>query len=116
MQNTASILNDVHAQLAPSSETLSAARTRRNEVLDEARHYSGTLRTYVSGSIAHRTANRDADADCGVVLDRRSYPEMSPDGESEGPNQIVEDVREFVRGGLKVNHSDMRFRVTKRSI
>ena len=116
MQNTASILNDVHAELAPSSETLSTARSRRSEVLDEASNFSGTLRTYISGSIAHRTANRDADADCGVVLDRRSYPELSPDGEGEGPNQIVEDVREFIRESLKVDHSDMRFRVTKRSI
>ena len=101
MQNTASYLNDVHAELAPSDDTLAAARSRRDEVLAEARSYSGALRIYISGSIAHRTANQDTDADCGVVLDRRSYPRLGPDGEREGPNQIVEDVRELLRERLK---------------
>ena len=116
MQNTASFLNDVHAKLAPSDDTLSAARSRRDEVLKAARKYPGTLRTYISGSIAHRTANQDTDADCGVVLDRRSYPKLGPDGEGEGPNQIVEDVREFLRDRLKEDFPNIRFRVTKRAI
>ena len=116
MQNTASFLNDVHAKFAPSDDTLSAARSRRDEVLKEAQHFHGALRTYKSGSIAHRTANRDTDADCGVVLDRRTYPSLGPDGDSEGANQIVEDVRVFVRDSLKEAHSEIRFRVTKRAI
>ena len=116
MQNTASFLNDVHTKLAPSDDTLSAARSRRDEVLKADRKYPGTLRTYISGSIAHRTANQDTDADCGVVLDRRSYPKLGPDGEDEGPNQIVEDVREFLRDHLKEAFPNIRFRVTKRAI
>ena len=116
MQNTASHLNDVHAKLAPSDNTLSAARSRWDEVLTEARDYPGTLRTYLSGSIAHRTANQDTDADCGVVLDRRSYPKLGPDGEGEGPNQVVEDVRELLRDRLQGDHPEIRFRVTKRAI
>ena len=116
MQNTASHLNDVHAELAPSDDTLSTARSRRDEVLAKARDYPGTLRTYMSGSIAHRTANQDTDGDCGVVLDRRSYPKLGPDGEGEGPNQIVEDVREFIRDRMTEDHPDIRFRVTKRAI
>ena len=116
MQNTASYLNDVHAELAPSDGTLSAARSRRDEILGKAKNYPGTLRTYISGSIAHRTANQDTDADCGVVLDRRSYPKLGPDGEGEGPNQTVEGVRESLRDELKEDHPDIRFRVTKRAI
>lgn len=116
MQNTASYLNDVHAELAPSDATLSSARNRRDDVLKAARKYPGTLRTYISGSIAHRTANHDTDADCGVVLDRRSYPELGPDGEGGGPKDIVEDVRGFLREELKDDHPDIRFRVTKRAI
>ncbi len=116
MQNTASYLNDVHAELAPSDDTLSTARSRRDEVLAIARDYPGTLRTYTSGSIAHRTANQDTDADCGVVLDRRSYPNLGPDGEGEAPTQIVEDFREFLRERLKEDHTEIRFRVTKRAI
>ena len=116
MQNTASHLNDVHAKLAPSDDTLSAARSRRDELLAKVGSYPGALRTYKSGSIAHRTANHDTDADCGVVLDRRSYPSLGPDGEGEAPNKIVEEVREFLRERLKEDHPDIRFRVTKRAI
>lgn len=116
MQNTAAYLNDVHAELAPSDDTLSSARGRRDEVLARVRSFPGALRTYISGSIAHRTANHDTDADCGVVLDRRSYLSLGPDGEGEAPNVIVEEVREFLRDRLKEDHSDIRFRVTKRAI
>ena len=70
----------------------------------------------MSGSIAHRTANQDTDADCGVVLDRRSYSNLGPDGGGEAPNQVVEDVREFLRDRLKEEHPGIRFRVTKRAI
>lgn len=116
MQNTAAILNDVHSELAPSDETLSAVRSRRDDVLARCNDFPGTLRTYISGSIAHRTANQDTDADCGVVLDRRSYPDLGPDGNGEGPNQIVDYFRQFLRDRLKEYYPDIRFRVTKRAI
>ena len=116
MENTASYLNDIHAELAPSDDTLSTARGRRDEILSKAISYPGSLRTYKSGSIAHRTANQDTDADCGVVLDRRSYPKLGPDGEGGGPNQTVEDVRESLRDKLKADHPYIKFRVTKRAI
>lgn len=116
MQNTASYLNDIHAELAPSNDTLHAAKRRRDTVLKKAIDYPGSLRAYKSGSIAHRTANQDTDADCGVVLDRRSYPELGPDGEGGGPNQTIEDVRETLRNQLKEDWPDIRFRVTKRAI
>ena len=116
MQNTAAYLNNIHAELAPSDDTLSAAKSRRDEVLAKARDYPGILRTYISGSIAHRTANNDTDADCGLVLDRRAYPKLGPDGEREAPNQMVEGVRQFLRERLQEDHPDIRFRVTKRAI
>ena len=116
MQNTASFLNDIHAELAPSNDTLHTARSRRDTVLTKAIAYPGSLRTYKSGSIAHRTANQDTDADCGVVLDRRSYPELGPDGDGQGPNETVEEVREFLRDELKADYPSIRFRVTKRAI
>jgi len=110
------ILVDIQKKIAPSDETLEAARNRRDEVLSIVRSYAGALRTYMAGSIAHRTANDDTDADCGVVLDRRSYYELGPDGDRGAPNDIVEDVRAYIRNRLKDRHPDIAFQLTKRAI
>ena len=113
---TNQILEDVLRQLHPGDDIIAAARERRDEVLAVASTYEGCLRAYWSGSIAHRTANFDTDADCGMVLDRRTYPELGPDGEGEGSRKTVEDVRQFLRERLKPDHPDIAFRVTKRAI
>lgn len=116
MGHTNRILEDVLRQLHPGDAIIALARERRDEVLAVASKYKGCLRTYWSGSIAHRTANFDTDADCGMVLDRRTYPELGPDGEGEGPCETVEDVRQFLREQLRPDHPDITFRVTKRAI
>jgi len=51
-----------------------------------------------------------------VVLDRRSYPELGPDGDGGAPTKIVEEVRSFIRDELKEKHPGIAFRVTKRAI
>lgn len=116
MNQVDNILVDIQRKIAPSDETLEAARSRRDEVLSVARGYRGALRTYTAGSIAHRTANDDTDADCGIVLDRRSYYELGPDGDGGAPNEIVEDVRAYIRDHLNGQHPDIAFRLTKRAI
>ena len=116
MATTETILADILRQLHPGDEVIGAARQRRNEVLDAMENFPGHLRGYASGSIAHRTANFDTDADCGAVLDRRSYVSLGPDGGGEGPREIVEEARAFLRDGLKPVYPDIRFRVTKRAI
>jgi hypothetical protein len=113
---TAFILDDILRTIAPSDETLDAVRNRRDEVLGVVAPYPGALRTYASGSVAHRTANDDTDADGGVVLDRRSYPELGPDGGNEGPTDIVEDMRAYLRDALKEAHPRIAFRLSKRAI
>ncbi len=79
MSTVGSILDDVRAQLAPTDKVLKGARDRRGLVLAAAAKFPGMLRSYNSGSIAHGTANSELDADCGIVLDRREYPELGPD-------------------------------------
>ncbi|MXW27203.1 MAG: hypothetical protein F4Z77_13055 [Dehalococcoidia bacterium] len=116
MGYTKEVLEDVLQQLHPGDEVIGTARERRNEVLDTMAAFPGHLRGYASGSIAHRTANFDTDADCGAVLDRRSYPDLGPDGRGEGPKEIVEEARAFLRERLKPDHPDIKFRVTKRAI
>lgn len=110
------VLDDVRGQIAPSDKTLSTARERRRAVLDAAKSYPGFLRYYMSGSIAHGTANQDTDADCGVVLDRRVYLKLGPDGEGDGPAGIVELVRGHIRDALCNDYDGLSFRVTKRAI
>jgi hypothetical protein len=116
MGHTDRILHDIRTKIAPSDETLDAARSRREEVLAAARGFDGALRTYASGSIAHRTANDDTDADCGVVLDRRSHPELGSDGDGVGPDAVMEGVRDLVRDKLKDAHPELKTRLTKRAI
>jgi hypothetical protein len=116
MRHTADVLDDVRAQVAPSDKTLAIARERRRAVLDAAKTYPGFLRSYMSGSIAHGTANDDTDADCGIVLDRRSYPDLGPDGDDVGPADTVKSVRGHLREALSEDYTDLSFRVTKRAI
>ena len=116
MGYTDQLLEEVQDQIKPSDKTLEAARSRRDEVLAAAKDVDGRLRDYVSGSLGHRTANDDTDADCGVVLDRRVYEELGPDGEGTGPEEIVQNIRETVREVLKEQHSELKTRVTKRAI
>ena len=116
MGHTNDILEDVLRKLHPGDDVITAARERRDEVLAAAADFEGCLRTYGSGSIAHRVANFDTDADCGAVLDRRTYPSLGPDGEGEGPRDVVEAMRRHIRDKLKPDHPDIAFRVTKRAI
>ena len=116
MGHTANVLDDVRTQVAPSDQTLAVARERRRAVIDAAKAYPGFLRSYMLGSIAHGTANGDTDADCGIVLDRRSYPKLGPDGDGDGPSDTVESMRGHLREALSEDYDGLSFRVTKRAI
>jgi hypothetical protein len=74
-------------QLAPEDTVIKEARERRDTSKAAGESFPGALRSYNSGSLAHGTANcpvhqrdKGLDADCGVVLDRRAYPTLGPDG------------------------------------
>lgn len=116
MDHTGRLLDGIRAKIAPSDETLTAARTRRDDVLKAAKKFEGALRTYNSGSIGHGTANDDTDADCGLVLDRRAHPALGPDGDDDGPGDIVERVRELVRDELLPTYPNLKTRLSKRAI
>ena len=116
MGKTDELLEDIRDKIKPEDGTLEAARKRRDEVLAAARSADGWLRSYVSGSIGHRTANNDTDADCGVVLDRRVHQDLGPDGADVGPEDIVQSTRDMIREVLKKEHSDIKTQLTKRAI
>ncbi len=120
---TAKVLDEVRAQLAPDDVVLKEARGRRELVTAAAMGFPGALRPYRSGSLAHGTANcpvhkRDQglDADCGVVLDRRTYPQLGPDGAGIGPTQIVNQVLSHVTRAVLDEYPKATLEPTKRAI
>lgn len=88
-------LNDIQRQIAADDRVLKEARDRRDCVANAAMKIEGALRWFRSGSVAHGTVNRPVtDADSGIVLDRRTYPELGPNG--EGPERVVDKLCEIV--------------------
>ena len=116
MPNTATVLDEVRAQVAPDDDTLKAAKERRDDTLGYAVGFEGVARSYLSGSIAHATANSGLDADGGIVLDRRAWKALGPDGDDDGPCKVVEEVRESVRTSLKETYLEIKSRLSKRAI
>lgn len=90
--------NDVRKKVAADDKVLKEARARRDLVGHSAMEIEGSLRWFRSGSVAHAMVNKPvSDADSGLVLDRRSYPKLGPDGEGEGPAEVIDDLIEIVR-------------------
>lgn len=121
MGYTLDILEEIRTnpELLVTDDSLTEARERREAVKSAALRFRGTLRPYNSGSLAHRTATRTADGDCGVVLDRRQHTTLGPDSSDEdGPNDIVEEVRAHVEDELRGTYPDVTATTTgqRRSI
>lgn len=111
------VLEEIRRSIQASDADLREARDRRDAVLAVAKTFGGVLRTFPSGSIAHRTALAPAnDADCGLVLDRRVHTELGPDGDGVGSAAVVEQIRTHLRSGLKDAYPSATYRVTKRAI
>jgi hypothetical protein len=59
------IFEEVRTRIAPEDWVLDESRNRREEVRTAAERFTGSLRSFPSGSLAHRTANNhvsDGDA------------------------------------------------------
>lgn len=124
MSHTLRYLDDVRRQIAPDDVALKEAAARRDAARDAALSFRGALRTFISGSLAHRTANcpvhrRDAglDADGGVTLDRRSWSWLGPDSSTnEGPTATLRQLVDHMRPLLIRTYPDVIFEITKRAI
>lgn len=111
------VLSDVRDQIAVDDDILKETKARRNLVKRHAKSFPGALRSFDAGSVAHATVNKPvSDADCGIVLDRRTYPELGPDGEDVPPNDIVWDVAVHVLAGVLEEYPQATFKVCKRAI
>jgi hypothetical protein len=111
------VLEEIRDDISANDEDLREARERRNLVLEAAEDF-GVLRTFKSGSVAHGNVNNPvSDADCGAVLDRRSYATLGPDSsEEEGPEEIMDEVRKHVMPIVRETYPDARSRLIKRAI
>jgi hypothetical protein len=97
--------NEVRKEIAAADKVLKEARARRDLVAESAMDIEGSLRWFRSGSVAHAMVNKPvSDADSGLVLDRRSYPTLGPDGDNEGPDEVVDKLCEIVRPKVRENY------------
>jgi hypothetical protein len=111
------VLDELRQEISADDAHLREARDRRDLVTSAANGFGHVCRTFNSGSVAHATVNKPvSDADCGVVLDRRHYRDLGPDGDGEGPDEIMDEVREHVMETVREDYPDARSRLTKRAI
>ena len=115
MGYTDDILSDVQSQIAADDDVLAEARKRTNLVLEIALAFPGARRTFRSGSLAVHTFNDPVtDGDGGVVLDRRCYPSLGPDGGGEIPNGIVAEMCALLAPEVRKTYPNARCHTSKR--
>ena len=115
MGYTNDILADVQGQIAADDDALGEARYRTNLVLEIALKFPGARRTFRSGSLAVHTFNDPVtDGDGGVVLDRRYYPSLGPDGGGEIPNGIVGEMCALLGPEIRKTYPNARCHTSKR--
>ncbi len=91
--HTEDILNYVRAQIDAHPEAVAEARQRLELTRKIALRFPGANRTYASGSLPQHTfIHPVGDGDGGLVLDRRYYPKLGPDGDGETPQTIIPDL------------------------
>ncbi len=110
-------LDQLRKDIVANPDSLAAAKSRQKDVFAAANTFEGSLRTYLSGSVATRFTNDPvSDADGGLVMDRRSFPALGPDGEGDLPSALVEDLRDCIRPILKETYPDVVIRLMKRGL
>lgn len=115
MGYTEDILNDIRAQIDAHPEPLAEARERLDLVRSSASGFKGALRTYASGSLAQRTfIHPVGDGDGGLVLDRRIYPELGPDGGGQTPRDITSQLCGLLGPAVRKVYPQARCGTSKR--
>ncbi|MFI0411829.1 hypothetical protein [Actinomadura sp. 3N508] len=115
MGHTEEVLNEVRRQIDAHPEPLAEARVRLALVRSKAIAFPGARRTYTSGSIPQQTfIHPVGDGDGGVVLDRRAYPELGPDGDNETPKAVTEDMCAHLGPAIRETYPKARCRTSKR--
>ncbi len=112
---TSKILDEVRAQIDAEPEALAEARYRLKLVRTAAEKLAGSLRSYRSGSLAtHTMLDPVNDGDGGLVLDRRRFPGLGPEGGGENPKAVAADLQTLIGPILRETYPDARIRMSKR--
>ena len=115
MTHTADLLSTVRAQIDAHDAPLKEARSRLQLVRELAEDFPGALRTYSSGSIAKHTMNHPVtDGDGGLVLDRRCYPKLGPDGGGDTPAEVAAELCRMLGPGVREHYPKARSGSSKR--
>lgn len=111
------LVDEVRQAIAAEQWVLTETRERRNRVLAAAKQFMGALGTFPSGSLAHATVNNPvSDGDGGLILDRRTWTTLGPDGAGEGPEGVMTRLAAFVLMKLRDEYPELTARLTKRAI
>jgi hypothetical protein len=94
-------LEEILRHIAVPTDVLDEAKRRRNLVCELAMRHPAARDTWYSGSIAHGTHNSPlGDADCGVMVDRRSHEFRAygpdADGVGLGPELFIQSFAEVI--------------------
>lgn len=115
MSHTEEILNDIRAQIDAHPEPLAEARERLDLVRSSASGFKGAKRTYASGSLAQHTfIHPVGDGDGGLVLDRRVYPHLGPDGGGQTPQGIAAELCAVLGPAVRKVYPNARCGTSKR--
>ena len=110
-------LEELRKKIAADPRSLREASDRLGAVLGAAGKHPDALRSYRAGSLATRFTNRPvADADGGLVMDRRKHPALGPDGDGELPQELVDDVHNLIRPSLVRRYPCVRIKKMKRGL
>jgi hypothetical protein len=111
-------LNEIEGKIAADPAVLKEARNRRNLVAQTTeRVVKGGLRSFRSGSVAHGTVNKPVmDADGGIVLNRRDYPTLGPDGSGEAPNNVVDEICTGIGTDVRKEYPNAKVKQSRRGV
>jgi len=112
---TTDYLAAVRLQIDADDVPLKEARVRLQLVRDIAEEFPGALRTYRSGSLAAHLMNGPVtDGDGGLVLDRRCYPNLGPEGGGDTPSEVTEQLCALLGPSVRETYPNARCGTSKR--
>ncbi|MFF3565737.1 hypothetical protein ACFYXS_37490 [Streptomyces sp. NPDC002574] len=115
MGHTEDTLNDIRSQIDARPAPLAAARARLDLVRSSAMAFPGANRTYASGSLPQHTfIHPVGDGDGGLVLDRRFYPRLGPDGGGETPAGVAKELCALLGPAVRKIYANARCGTSKR--